>query len=89
MITFEEQKLLDMKKGKKKGLKGLSIKPETDTDRKKKVQLEKIEAKQAQGELIVENDADGKAIIQQEFKQQTSIDESNDGIDDGVLNMEK
>jgi len=70
-------------------LKGLSIKPETDTDRKKKIQLEKVKARQAQGELIVENDADGKAIIQQEFKQQTSIDESNDGIDDGVLNMEK
>ena len=53
------------------------------------MKLEKIKTKKSKGELIVENDASGKPILAQEFRQQTPIEESNDGKDDGVLNNEK
>ena len=87
METFEEKRLRIKKK--KRGLKGKKKKIQTDQDRKKEINLEKIKTKKAKGELIVENDADGEPILVQEFKQQTPIDESNDGKDDGVLNNEK
>ena len=87
METFEEGRLRIKKK--KRGLKGKKKKIQTDQDRKKEMKLEKIKTKKSKGELIVENDASGKPILAQEFRQQTPIEESNDGKDDGVLNNEK
>ncbi len=87
METFEEGRLRIKKK--KRGLKGKKKKIQTDQDRKKEMKLEKIKTKKSKGELIVENDAGGKPILAQEFRQQTPIEESNDGKDDGVLNNEK
>jgi hypothetical protein len=88
METFEEKRLRIKKKKKKRGIKKLKVKPETDNDRKKQLKLDNIKTKISKGELIVENDSDGKPILAQEFKQ-TPIDEANDGVDDGVLNNEK
>ena len=89
METFEEKRRKIKKKKRKRGLMKMKIKPETDSDRRMKINLDKIKSKIAKGELIVENDADGQPIKEQKFKQQTPIDESNDGIDNGVLNNEK
>ena len=87
METFEEGRLRIKKK--KRGLKGKKKKIQTDQDRKKEMKLEKIKTKKSKGELIVENDASGEPILTQEFRQETPIEESNDGKDDGVLNNEK
>ena len=91
-MTFEEKRLKD--KGKKKGLKKQKKKIQTDQDRKKAQKVFKIQEEFNQGILIVENDGDGKGIVDEsslvnEDLNQTIKDMSNDGIDDGILNMEK
>ena len=63
METFEEKRLRIKKK--KRGMKKLKVKPETDNDRKKQVKLDNVKAKILKGELITENDSDGKPILAQ------------------------
>ena len=91
METFEEKRKKIKKKKRKRGLMKMKVRPETDTDRKMKVNLDKIKSKIAKGELIVENDPDGRPIKTQEFKDlfAKEIGTPDDGIDDGVLNNEK
>ena len=52
-MTFDEKRIRDIKKKKKKGLKNLKKKPESDQDRKRKVQIEKIEKEKKSGKLIM------------------------------------
>ena len=85
METFEEKRKKIKKKKRKRGLMNMKVRPETDSDRRMKINLDKIKSKIAKGELIVENNADGQPIKEQEFKDSFV----NDGIDDGVLNNEK
>jgi hypothetical protein len=88
MMSFEEKRIKE--KGKKKGLKKQKKKIQTDQDRKKVQKVLKIEKQAKEGKLIVENDGDGKAIVEQDSKVKESLkDMSNDGKDDGVLNNEK
>ena len=49
---WKEQQIKN--KGKKFGLKGLTLKPETDLDRKKQRQIAKIEKDKADGKLVME-----------------------------------
>ena len=91
-MTFEEKRLKDKKK--KKGLKKQKKKIQTDQDRKKIQKVLNIVKEIEKGTLIVENDGDGKGMVDEsslvnEDLTETMKDISNDGIDDGVLNMEK
>ena len=74
-MTFEEKRIRDIKKKKKKGLKNLKKKPESDQDRKRKVQIEKIEKEKKSGKLIMESDSSGKQIDKVEFKGEVDLPE--------------
>ena len=74
-MTFEEKRIRDIKKKKKKGLKKLKKKPESDQDRKRKAQIEKIEKEKKSGKLIMESDSSGKQIGKVEFKGEVDLPE--------------
>jgi len=89
METFEQSRL-KLKK-KKRGLKGKKKKIQTDQDRKKLEKLKAIIKKQKSGQIVVENDGFGKPVVDLVFQDPfvKDVDESNDDVDDGVLNNEK
>ena len=65
---FTKPPIESIKIKKKRGLKSLKVKPETDQDRKRKLKLVQIKDKQNKGELIVEADSSGKPIVETKFK---------------------
>ena len=65
---FTKPPIESIKIKKKRGLKSLKVKPETDQDRKRKLKLAQIKDKQNKGELIVEADSSGKPIVETKFK---------------------
>ena len=66
--VFTAPPLESVKIKKKRGLKSLKVKPETDQDRKRKTTLSQIKQKQDSGQLIVESDSSGKPILDTKFK---------------------
>ena len=56
-------------------MKNLKKKPESDQDRKRKVQIEKIEKEKKSGKLIMESDSSGKQIDKVEFKGEVDLPE--------------
>ena len=92
MITYEQQEIKN--KGRKLGLKGLTLKPETDLDRKKHRQIEKIQKDKAEGKLVMETtpadqgikiDDVSKEIVLKSKSEVTELKEQLDKLkDDGV-----
>ena len=93
MITYEQQEIKN--KGRKLGLKGLTLKLETDLDRKKHRQIEKIQKDKAEGKLVMETtpadqgikiDDVSKEIVLKSKSEVTELKEQLDKLkDDGVL----
>ena len=65
METFEQKRLRI--KGKRRGVKKLKKKIQTDQDRKKEISKQKIKKEIKSGKLIMENDSFGKQVDKVEF----------------------
>jgi hypothetical protein len=64
-MTFEEKRIKN--KRKRKGLRKLKKKVQTDQDRKRMLKVKKLEKQKNEGQLIVENSHTGKPIDKIEF----------------------
>jgi len=73
LTTFEEKRVADKKK--KKGLKKLKKRVETDQDRKKVVKIKNIKKQIKSGKLMMEKDPFGKQIDKVEFMGDVEMDE--------------
>jgi len=88
-ITFEEKR--KKIKNKKRGLKGLTPTYETDRDRLLKIKAKQLVIDILDGKTVAETLPNGDKIDVVTLKEKYNLDddESNDGVDDGVLNNEK
>ena len=77
MMTYEKQQIKN--KGKKFGLKGLTVKLETDIDRKKQKQIEKIEKDKAEGKLVMETTPTDQGIKIENVSKEKVL-KSKDGV---------
>jgi len=79
-LTFEEQRLQNLNKNR--GLKGLTETPISDQTRRFEQSVIDLQSEIDRGVLATENNDAIRAVS-------NFLNESNDGIDDGVLNNEK